>query len=134
MKTFKIVFYVATGLFSLLMLFSVGNYIFNHDMIIAAFQSLGYPTYLIYPLATAKLLGLAAIWFSPNPTLREWAYAGFFFNVTMAFFAHIQVADGQQFGAMIAFILGLLSYLSRKKAFAWEQPCTRDDPSLPFIG
>lgn len=118
MKTNKIIFYVSTGLFTLLMLFSVGNYLFNYDMIIGVFKSLGYPGYIVYPLAVAKLLGLAAIWFAPNQTLREWAYAGFFFNVTMAFFAHIMVGDGEQFGAVIAFVLGLLSYVYRKKAFA----------------
>ena len=118
MKTFKIVFYVSTGLFTLLMLFSVGNYFFNHEMIVGAFKSLGYPTYLIYPLGVAKLLGLAAIWFAPNNTLREWAYAGFLFNVTLAFFAHLMVGDGEQMGAVVAFVFWLLSYVYRKKAFA----------------
>lgn len=118
MKTNKIIFYVATGLFTALMLFSVGNYFFNNDAINGAFRSLGYPTYLIYPLAVAKLLGIAALWFAPNATLREWAYAGFFFNVTLAFFAHFQIGDGEQVGALIAFVLVLLSYVFRKKAFA----------------
>lgn len=118
MKTNKIVFYVATGLLTLLMLFSVGNYFFNYDMVTDVFKSLGYPAYLVYPLAIAKLLGLASIWFAPNQTLREWAYAGFLFNVTLAFFAHLMVGDGDQMGAVVAFVFWLLSYVYRKKAFA----------------
>ncbi len=118
MKTHKIIFYVTTGLLTLLMLFSVGNYFFNNDMVTEVFKSLGYPSYLVYPLAIAKLLGLAAIWFAPNQTLREWAYAGFLFNVTLAFFAHLMVGDGDQMGAVVAFVFWLLSYVYRKKAFA----------------
>ena len=118
MKTNKIVFYVATGLLTLLMLFSVGNYFFNYDMVADIFRSLGYPTYLIYPLAVAKLLGLAALWFAPDQTLREWAYAGFLFNVTLAFYSHLMVSDGEQMGALVAFVFWLLSYVYRKKAFA----------------
>lgn len=118
MKTNKIVFYVATGLLTLLMLFSVGNYFFNYEMVADVFKSLGYPTYLVYPLAIAKLLGLAAIWFAPNQTMREWAYAGFLFNVTLAFFAHVMVGDGDEMGAVVAFVFWLLSYIYRKKAFA----------------
>ncbi len=118
MKTNKIIFYVSTGLLTLIMLFSVGNYFFNNPMIIEAFTSLGYPTYLIYPLGIAKLLGLAAIWFSPNDTLREWAYAGFTFNLILAFFAHINAGDGDHFGALMAFVFLILSYVYRKKVFA----------------
>jgi hypothetical protein len=40
----------------------IGNSLFNKEMFTDRFASLGYPTYIIYPLAFAKILGLVAIW------------------------------------------------------------------------
>ena len=65
MKRDKIIFYVATGLLTLLMLFSVSMYFFKHDEVSVMFTSFGYPTYIIYPYAIAKLFGLVALW-NPN--------------------------------------------------------------------
>ena len=88
MKKNKIIYYVATGLFTLLMLLSVGMYVFNNEEIVAGFTSFGYPTYIIYPLAIAKILGLIALWFFQKKTIVEWAYAGFFFNAILASASH----------------------------------------------
>ena len=112
--TKKILFWASTGLLTLLMLFSVYNYFFNYEMIVGFFESFGYPTYLIYPLAIAKLLGLLTIWTNVNRWLKEWAYAGFFFNTLLAFFAHYMIADGEHMGALIALILVLVSYVTGK--------------------
>jgi hypothetical protein len=57
MKRDKITFYIATGLLSVLILFSVSMYFFKHEDIVGAFTSFGYPTYLIYPYAVLKLIG-----------------------------------------------------------------------------
>lgn len=115
MKRDKIIFYIATGLFTALMLFSAGMYFFNHELIVAAFTHLGYPTYLIYPYATLKLLGLVAIW-NPNfKAIKEWAYSAFFFAIVLAFFAHIMVNDGEQGLAVIGIILLLVSYIFNKR-------------------
>jgi len=115
MKRDKIIFYIATGLLSVLILFSVSMYFFKHEDIVGAFTSFGYPTYLIYPYAVLKLIGLFALW-SPNfTTIKEWAYAGFFFAFILAFFAHYMIGDGEQGGALVAFILLLISYIFNKK-------------------
>ena len=115
MKTNKIIFYAATGLFTLLMFFSVSMYLFNHEEIVKAFTSFGYPTYIIYPLAGVKVLGLVALWFFQKNKIVEWAYAGFFFNAILAFFAHYMVGDGEQMGAVMAFVLIIISYVFRNK-------------------
>ncbi len=115
MKAAKITYYVVLSLFTLLMIFSVSNYFFNHEAIQEAFQSLGFPTYLIYPLAIAKLLGLVAIWAKKSVVLKEWAYAGFFFNVILAASAHLNAGDGQAAGAFIALTLLATAYFTEKK-------------------
>ncbi len=115
MKRDKIIYYTATGLLTALMLFSVSMYLFNNDEISTMFKGFGYPTYIIYPYAIAKLLGLFAIW-NPNfKTIKEWAYAGFFFAFILAFFAHYMIGDGEQGGAVVAMILLVLSYIFNKR-------------------
>ena len=97
------------------MLGSVVLYLFMHEEAAATFSRLGFPIFIIYPLAIAKLLGLFAIW-NPNfNSLKEWAYAGFFFNFILATTAHFVVPDGEQVIAIVAIILLLVSYFSAKK-------------------
>lgn len=115
MKKNKIIYYTSTGLLSLLMLFSAGMYFFNNEAVQGMFEGFGYPTYIIYPLAIAKLLGVFAIW-NPNfKIIKEWAYAGFFFEFILAFFAHYMIGDGEQAGAIMAMVLLIISYVFSKK-------------------
>ncbi len=114
-KRNKIIYLVSTGLLTALMLMSAGMYFFNNEMVAATFTNLGFPTYIIYPLATAKLLGLVAIWTKKHATLTEWAYAGFFFNFVLATSAHVSANDGEYQAAVVAIILVLVSYIFSKK-------------------
>jgi hypothetical protein len=115
MKTNKIIFYASTGLLTALMFFSVSMYIFNHEEIVKEFTNFGFPTYIIYPLAFAKIMGLIALWFFQTKRIVEWAYAGFFFNFVLAFFAHYMIGDGKQMGAVVALVLLMGSYIFSKK-------------------
>ena len=115
MKTSKIIYWVSTGLLTTLMLFSAGMYIFNHAEISTTFETLGHPTYIIYPLAVLKLFGLVAIWTRKSATLTEWAYSGFFFNFVLATAAHLSVGDGEFGGAAFAIVLVLTSYFTLKQ-------------------
>lgn len=114
-KTNKLIYLVATGLLTVMMLMSVGFYFFDHAAVSESFTKLGFPTYIIYPLGIAKLLGLTAIWTNKIKALREWAYAGFFFNFLLAIAAHVMIADGEHFPAIVALILLLVSYMYSKK-------------------
>lgn len=115
MKATKITYYVSTGLLTALMLFSVSQYFFNHETIAKAFESFGYPTYIIYPYGAIKILGLVALWFIPNKSLKEWTYAGYFYAFILAFFAHYMIGDGEQMGAVVATVLLIVSYFTYKK-------------------
>lgn len=115
MKKNKIIYYVSTGLLTLLLLFSAGMYFFNHEEVKGLFTGFGYPTYIIYPYAVAKLAAIFALW-NPNfRIIKEWAYAGLFFAFIFAIFAHVMTGDGEQMGAIIAMILLVTSYIFNKK-------------------
>ena len=120
-KRDKIIYWVSTGLITALMLFSAIMYVINNEMVSEVFSNLGYPTYIIYPLATAKVLGLIAIWIKKSRILKEWAYAGFFFVMGLAVSAHININDGGFAPALIGIILLIVSYVYDKKVFAVEQ-------------
>jgi hypothetical protein len=54
---------------------------------------LGYPTYFISLIGLWKVLGAIAISAPRFPRLKEWAYAGIFFNVTGAAASHAIMGD-----------------------------------------
>jgi len=114
-KRNRIIYFIATGLLTALMVMSAGMYFFNHEMVAETFSKLGYPTYIIYPLAIAKILGLIAIWAKKSNALKEWAYSGFFFDFVLALSAHLFAQDGEFVPALVAIILLIVSYLFEKK-------------------
>lgn len=116
-KSMKIAYWIVTGLFSLIILGSAGFYIFNHAGVVEIFQSLHYPPYLVYPLAAAKILGLAAMWTRRSRTLTEWAYAAFFFELLLAASAHYFAGVPSPLLAIIALVLLLASYALGKKIY-----------------
>jgi hypothetical protein len=54
---------------------------------------LGYPLYFVTLLGAWKLLGAAAIVAPRLPRLKEWAYAGIFFDLTGAALSHAVMKD-----------------------------------------
>jgi len=114
-KTVKIIFWIVTGLMSAMLLMGVSMYILKTDEMKLQFLGLGFPPFLIYILMVAKPLGLIAIWTNKVKTLTEWAYAGLTFNLLLAVTAHVNVGDGEQFGALMVLILLAISYFLYKK-------------------
>ena len=60
----------------------------------AGLLHLGYPAYFGLILGAWKLLGAIAIVAPGLPRLKEWAYAGFVFDLTAAAASHAAVGDG----------------------------------------
>lgn len=114
-KTIKILYFVGTGLLTALMLFSASMYFLNYEMVAETFTNLGFPSFIIYPLATAKILGLIALWSNFSDTIKQWAYAGFFFNVLLAAGAHLNAGDGEAGGAIAALVFLGISFLAGRK-------------------
>ncbi len=120
-KTSKIIYWIVTGLFSVMMIMSATMYFFNHDMVSETFENLGYPTYIIYPLAVAKILGIIAIVSNKSWVLREWAYAGFFYDIVLATSAHLVTGYGDFIPAWGAITLLVISYLLGMKIYRLDK-------------
>jgi len=115
MKKNKIIFWITTGLLSILLLMSAVMYVFDNAEIEQEFIGLGFPVFIIYPLAFLKLSGVLVITLTKWKTVKEWAYAGLFFNFVLAIGAHLSISDGEQAGALIALVLLVTSYVYSKK-------------------
>lgn len=91
MKTTKILYWVFTVLFILLMLSSaIGSFITNPQGEAMAKQ-MGYPMFVFKMLAVAKILGIIAILVPGYARLKEWAYAGFTFDLLGAIISFIAI-------------------------------------------
>ncbi|HZX59707.1 MAG TPA: DoxX family protein [Mucilaginibacter sp.] len=81
MKTTKIIYWVFTVLLILLMLFSAYGTLFKPEQAQAFAKNIGFPVYLLTFLSIAKILGCIAIVVPGFGRLKEWAYAGFTFDL-----------------------------------------------------
>lgn len=117
MKTTKIIYWVSTGLLSALLLMSAGMYVLDNATVSEMFKAFGYPTYVIYPLAAAKVAAVIVLLTQKQATIKEWAYSALFFEFILAFFAHYMIGDGEQMGAVIAMVLLIVSYIFGRKLF-----------------
>lgn len=60
---------------------------------IEGIMRLGYPAYIIPALGLGKVLAILAILWPGLPRLKEWAYAGIFFNMMGAIVSHVARKD-----------------------------------------
>jgi hypothetical protein len=80
---------------------------------------LGYPAYFIYVLGVAKLAGIIVL-LIPNKLLRlkEWVFAGIFFDITFAFCSKIAVLSPfDALDAVIAFGIVAVTYSMFRKLY-----------------
>jgi hypothetical protein len=57
-------------------------------------MKLGYPAYIIPALGLGKVLAVLTLLWPGLPRLKEWAYAGIFFNMMGALVSHVAHDDG----------------------------------------
>jgi hypothetical protein len=118
MKRIKIIHWIFTGLFSIMLLMGASMYIMKHEEMELNFAALGFPTWLIYPMATAKILGVVAILTKFKKFIVEWAYAGFLFNLLLAIGAHAAVGESIT-GVLMPLAFWAVSYITWK--MAWKE-------------
>ncbi len=124
-KTINILYWVFTILFSALMIFSsYGSIIVNDDAKKLIHDQLGYPVYFIPFTGYAKLIGAIVILIPGLKTIKEWAYAGLFFDLVAVVYSVIALAgtvDPMMLSLLIWFIPGILSYIFWKKKMKLDQ-------------
>lgn len=113
-KTTNTIYWISTVLFSALMIFSaVGGIQPTQQAIDLIHTQLGYPVYFIQFISVAKLLGSIVILVPGLKRIKEWAYAGLFFDLAGAVYSGI--ASSGNFDPMMLTLLawvlpGILSF------------------------
>jgi uncharacterized membrane protein YphA (DoxX/SURF4 family) len=93
-KTRVYLYFVTVGLFSLAMLLSGVMDLILPPAAVAGMRHLGYPDYFARILGAWKVLGTVVILLPRLSRLKEWAYAGFTFDLTGAAISHLSSGDG----------------------------------------
>jgi len=86
-------YWVVTGVFCLLFVIGGSGHLVRAETIRQGMAQLGYPAYVMTILGVAKLLGVVAVLVPGRPLLKEWAYAGFSFDLLGATASHLFVGD-----------------------------------------
>lgn len=87
MKKTKILYWTVTGIFAAFMISTSVPDIVKQKEAVEFISNLGYPDYFIPFIGVAKILGCIAILVPGFPRLKEWAYAGLFFDLIGASFS-----------------------------------------------
>lgn len=89
MKTKNILYWALTGLFALSMIASgITNVLMAPDAVALIVDHLGYPPYLLPFIGVAKVLGAIMLLVPGFPRLKEWAYAGLFYDLLGATYSN----------------------------------------------
>jgi len=114
MKKTKILYWIFTVLFALIMLSTaLPNVMMSPDSVDLIHTKLGFPKYFIVFVGVAKILGVIGILVPGYPRVKEWSYAGLFFDLTAATVSGIAVEGFHvmQLFMAVFFAPGVLSYI-----------------------
>src|SRR5262245_62558171 len=125
-KTKRIGYWVTTGI----LVFCMTGGIFEMlglRTTVDGIMRLGYPSYIIPALGLGKVLAILAILWPGLPRLKEWAYAGIFFNMMGAFVSHVAHNDATWSMVVTATIgaITLASWALRPQSRRLGNPLTR---------
>ena len=114
-KTINTLYWIFTILFCALMIFaSWPSILVNEDSIKLIHGMLGYPEYFIPFTGWAKLIGAIVLLIPGYGRIKEWAYAGLFFDLVAAVYSGIAVSqtfDPLMLTLLFWFVPGILSYI-----------------------
>lgn len=113
-KTTNVIYWISTVIFAALMIFSAsGGVQPTKQAIEILHDGLGYPIYFIQFISVAKLLGSIVILIPGLNRVKEWAYAGLFFDLAGAVYSGFAVApkfDPLILTMLIWIVPGIVSY------------------------
>ena len=111
MKKTNILYWIFTGLFAAFMLLSAIPDIISDPVAIQGMHTeLGYPLYFIPLIGVAKLLGVIAILVPGFPRIKEWAFAGFAFDLLGATYSIIAIGKPDWMFMVLPLLFLVIAY------------------------
>jgi hypothetical protein len=121
-------YWVTTGLFAAAFLAAGAAELASASGAVASTLALGYPAYLVTILGVWKVLSVPALLAPRFPRLKEWAYAGIFFDLTGAAASHAFSGEspGKIATPLVLLLIAAASWALRPPSRVWKT-----DPTLP---
>lgn len=121
MKKINIAYWMITGIFAAFMFSTaIPDILKTPEAVDFMSNKLGYPEYFTPFIGYAKILGSIAIVIPGYPRIKEWAYAGLFFDLFGATYSNIAVGgvEAGTFFMLIFFAFFAASYILYHKRLA----------------
>ena len=127
MNTRNIAYWVTTGLTAFVFLSGGAADLAQPSVVMEGMTHLGYPVYFVTILGLWKVLGGIAVLIPRSPLLKEWAYAGMFFDLTGAAASHGAVRGPAAEIATPLILLGIVaaSWALRPESRKLPNACTK---------
>lgn len=118
-KSIKITYWISTILFVAFMVFGGIGSLAGSEGGVAVMEALGYPLYLNIILGIAKILGGIALVQTKWYVIKEWAYAGFAFDIIGAGMSFVLAGMGfaMTIVPLITLAVMFTSYVTWKKLY-----------------
>src|SRR5262249_51141650 len=119
-------YWIVTGLMVAFMMLGSVPDVLQLQQAVSFIRHLGYPSYLLPFLGTAKIVGITAVLVPIPRTIKEWAYAGLVIDLTGALYSHLSVGDSVSAWAfpVIGLVLVGGSYLLYRVRMSPFEPST----------
>lgn len=130
MKSRKLAYALTTGLVALAFLAGGVFDLLRTPEVLEGMSHLGYPVYFASIIGLWKVLGAIAIVAPGFPRLKEWAYAGIFFDLTGAAVSHAAVGDppGNVIAPLVILALTAASWALRPDSRKLASPSPARSP------
>jgi hypothetical protein len=92
-------------------------HLFLTDSVGEIYDNLHFPKWIIIPSGIVKTLGIVVMIINKPIKLKEWVYAGFFFDASIAFISHILSSDGGYLFSVLALIALIISRIYWPKVY-----------------
>ena len=119
-------YWVTTGLLAAAFLAAGAAELASGSAAVASTLALGYPAYFLTILGAWKVLSVPALLAPRLPRLKEWAYAGIFFDLTGAAASHAFSGDlpGRFATPLVLLAIAAASWALRPPSRSWKSGST----------
>jgi hypothetical protein len=118
-------YWVVTGLFSTIFLGSAIFGLLDLNGSKTEWARLGYPWWTFYLLTTAKIIGVLTIVSNRAPRIvKDFAFAGFFYDLLLAGGAHLAKREVQVFLPLVVLVVWALAFFMDTQRFPRDASTT----------
>lgn len=121
-------YWLTTILFGVAMGFGGFADLIQNPTVMEGMRKLGYPDYFAAIIGFWKIAGVVVLLIPGWRHLKEWAYAGFFFDLTGASASHLMISDPmpEPIIPLVVLAIGMISWYLRPESRCFEPHPTKE--------